>query len=104
MKALFGRKVSDLEELKEITMEALKRGQQGQDYSVIKEVLLVAEEFNAFAENFFKDQPWITKGDGGVNEKGEIRSIRVINKDTKERVLVNSEGYDYPRYTAIEYD
>ncbi|MFK4998696.1 DUF6329 domain-containing protein [Bacillus sp. N9] len=28
--------------------------------------------------------------------------IRVVNKDTDDKVLVNSEGYDYPRYTAIE--
>lgn len=104
MKALFARKVSNIEELKEITKEALRRGQQGQGYSVTNEILLDDKDFRTFADDFFEDQSWITKEDGGVNEKHEVRCIRVTNKDTGERVLVNSEGYDYPRYTAIEID
>ena len=36
------------------------------------------------------------------NEKEEIRCIRVTNTETGERVLINSEGYDYCRYTALE--
>ena len=69
---------------------------------MIKEVLLESDEFHFFAEDFFNDQAWITKEDGGVNEQREIRCIRVINQDTGEKVLVNNEGYTYPRYTAIE--
>ncbi len=102
MKALFGRKVYDLKELKEITQKALKEGYKGQDYIVTREVRLENEAFQEFASDFLEDQPWITKEDGGVNEKGEIRCIRVISKDSGEKILVNSEGYDYPRYTAIE--
>ena len=102
MRALFGRKVSDLEELREITEAAIKRGQQGQPYTITREVRLEDREFKSFTEDFFEDQPWITKEDGGVNEAGEIRCILVINKDTGEKVLVNTEGYDYPRYTGLE--
>lgn len=40
MKALFGRKVSNLAELKGITEEATKQGQRGQSYIVTKEVEL----------------------------------------------------------------
>jgi len=104
MKALFGRKVSDLEELKEITNYAIKKGQQGNSYRVTKEVILDDKSFKDFSKDFFNDQPWITKVDCGVNEDYEVICIRVINKETNERVLVNSEGYDYPRYTAIEFD
>ncbi|WP_335871073.1 DUF6329 domain-containing protein [Bacillus sp. 2205SS5-2] len=104
MKALFGRKVSNLAELKEITKEAVKQGQQGQTYIVTKVVELEDKDFHTFAHDFFNDQPWITEDDGGVNKKREARCIRVINKDTGEKVLVNSEGYSYPRYTAIEND
>lgn len=102
MKALFGRKVVDLAELKALTKRDLKEGYKGQEYKVIREVSLDAKVFEAFAEDFLEDQPWITKEDGGMNKAGEILCIRVINKDTGEKVLVNSEGYDYPRYTAIE--
>lgn len=104
MKALFERKVSNLAELKEITEEAIKQGQRGQTYIVTKVVELEDSDFHNFANNFFNDQPWITREDGGVNTNREARCIRVINKETGETVLVNSEGYSYPRYTAIESD
>ncbi|MFT9597711.1 DUF6329 domain-containing protein [Mesobacillus sp.] len=103
-KALFGRKVSNLAELKEITESAIKQGQGGQTYIVTKEVELEDKDFHNFARDFFNDQPWITREDGGVNTDREARCIRVINKETGETVLVNSEGYSYPRYTAIEND
>ena len=102
MRAIFGRKVSDLAELKELTEQAIKSGQHGQSYCVIKEVLLEDDEFHFFAEDFFNDQAWITKEDGGVNEQREVRCIRVTNQDTGEKVLVNNEGYNFARYTAIE--
>jgi hypothetical protein len=102
MKAIFGRKVSNLAELKEITEGALKQGHRGQSYCVTKEVLLEDKYFHSFGQDFFNDQPWITKEDGGVNKNREVRCIRVINKYTGEKVLVNNEGYSYPRYTAIE--
>ena len=104
MRALFGRKVSDLEELKALTETARRKGQKGQPYTVTREVNLTDNDFSAFTEDFLEDQPWIMKEDGGMNETGEIRCIRVVNKDTGEKVLVNTEGYDYPRYTGLESD
>jgi len=101
-KALFGRKIADLETLKSLTRAALKRGQSGSAYQGIKEVSLTEDEFHRFASNFLLDQPWIGPEDGGVNKRKEIRCIRVINRGTGEKVLVNCEGYTYPRYTALE--
>lgn len=101
-RALFGRKLNDLKELKEATAHAKQAGQRGSLYEVTKEVPLGDDDFKAFAEDFFNEQPWIDKSDGGSNEKGEIRCIRVINIDTGERVLINSEGYSWCRYTALE--
>jgi hypothetical protein len=102
MKALFGRKVLNLNELKEFTKEAKKDGLQGETYEVTKEIKLSDEEFKGFEQNLCKDQPWITKKDGGCNEKGELRCIRVKNTKTNKSILVDSEGYTYPKYTAIE--
>ena len=102
MKALFGRKVGSLEELKELTERATAAGKIGETYTVTREVKLGDQEFRKFAGDFFEDQPWITPEDGGVNKNGEIRCIKVINGETGEGVLVNSEGYSYPRYTALE--
>ena len=102
MSALFGRKIVNLEELKALTKIAKQEGHIGTEYEVTKEIYLGDEEFRKFAGDFLKDQPWINKDDGGANENGQIRCIRVVNQKTGERILVNNEGYDYPRYTAIE--
>lgn len=101
-KALFGRKIANLEDLKDLTESVLNKGEAGSSYEVTREVMLTGEEFQQFASDFLQDQPWISPEDGGSNKKGEIRCIRVINQETSERVLINSEGYGYPRYTALE--
>jgi ribosomal protein S14 len=102
MKALFARKAIDLVELKELTNEAKKDRVEGTAYEVIREIEMSPAAFREFAEDLQKDQPWIESSDGGPNKNGEVRCIRVINRVTREKVLVNSEGYSYPRYTAIE--
>ena len=102
MKALFGRKMVDIEELRDATRNAKKEGFIGSAYKVTKDVALSDNDFKEFTKDFLKDQPWIDTDDGGSNLSGEIRCIRVINLLTGEMVLVNSEGYNYPRYTAIE--
>jgi hypothetical protein len=99
MKAYFGRKVGSLAELRELTE---KTKGKATEYEVVKEVDLDGAEFRRFANSFLNDQPWIDPGDGGHSAKGVARCIRVTNLRTGERVLVNSEGYGYPRYTAIE--
>lgn len=102
MKALFGRKAINLVELKELTNEAKKDGVKGTAYEVIREIEMSPAAFREFAEDLQKDQPWIESSEGGPNKNGEVKCIRVINRATRERILVNPEGYSYPRYTAIE--
>jgi len=102
MKAHFGRKIPDLQSLKAATRRAKQEKNSGSAYTVTKEVELSDAEFKRFAEDLLEDQPWIAKEDGGMSQAGEFCCIRVRNAQTGERVLVNSEGYDYPRYTAIE--
>jgi len=102
MKALFGRKFYDIEELREATEEAKRKVTVSSDYTIIREVKLTDAQFKKFTSDFLEDQTWIEKGDGGHNEKGELRCIRVINLETGEKILTNPEGYEFPRYTAIE--
>ena len=105
MEALFVRKASNLDELREITWEAVQDECEGTPYEVTREVLMSDAAFREFAEDLLKDQPWIIhETDGGTNQHGEIRCIRVTNRDTGEKILVNSEGYTYPRYTALEFE
>lgn len=101
-RALFGRKVKDLKELKEITKQAKSDGVKGSEYTVVKEIKMNDSEFKVFATNFLKDQDWISKEDGGVDSEKGLICIRVTNIETGEKVLVDSEGYTYPRYVALE--
>ncbi len=104
MRALFGRKIENIVDLREATERSRKIGMKGMVYTVDREVKMTDEAFREFGKNFLKDQPWILKTDGGYNEKGEYRCIRVRNEDTGERLLVSSEGFEYPRYIGIEPD
>lgn len=101
-RALFGRKINDFEELKDATDRAIGKGLKGEPYEVVREVILSNEEFKILCNDFLEDQPWIEKSDGGMNENGEIRCIRLTNELTGEKILCNTEGYDYCRYVAIE--
>ena len=102
MRALFGRKITNLKELRELTELAKAEGAKGRKYTVTKEKHLNDAEFTAFAKNLLQDQDWIGSEDGGPDENGGNRCIRVINTETGEKVLVNNEGFSYARYTAIE--
>jgi len=102
VKALFGRKISDIDELCELTALAMKDGFSPEDYVVTKEVILSDLDYKELTTDLLKDQPWITNEDGGPIKDGELRCIRVINLSTGEKLLINSEGYDYPRYVALE--
>ena len=102
MRALFGRKVEDYNKLKELTRFAWHDGMRGEEYVVTKEVALSDEEFKRFSDNLIHDQPWITSEDGGADENGALKCIRVINQLTGDKILVSNEGHTYPRYSAIE--
>lgn len=101
-RALFSRKVKDLKELKELTKLAKKDGARGSEYTVVKEIEMNDSEVKAFADDFSKDQDWISKEDGGVDSENGLICIRVTNIETGEKVLVDSEGYTYSRYVALE--
>lgn len=102
MKAIFRRKLSNFEELKEETERAIENGDSGNIYKITREIKLSNENYIKLISNFFVDQTWIKKNEGGSTPIGEFKCIRVINKDTNEKLLINPEGYSYPRYTALE--
>lgn len=56
MKALFGRKFYDTEELREATEAAKRKGVVGSDYTVIREVKLTDIQFKKFTSDFLEDQ------------------------------------------------
>ena len=102
--ALFCRKCKDLEELKYITESVLGESihiSKFRKITIVKEVRLSKEEFDYFSSDFHNEQSWIESSDSGFYNDTN-KCIRVINQETGESVLVISEGYDYPRYTALD--
>jgi len=55
MKALFGRKFTDIKELREAKEDAKKRGVVGSNYTVIREVELSDSDFKKFCSEFLED-------------------------------------------------
>ena len=102
MKAIFVRKATSLEVVKEVTEELKEKGYLGVEYQVTREVKLSDEDFRKLNIELLDDQDFIQKDEGGMNEVGEVLCIRVINKENGERILIDPQGYEYPRYTAIE--
>ena len=101
MRAIFSSKIQNLKELIEKTKDARMGGWIGQAYQIEKEVILSETEYKVFTENFILDQPWITSENGGGDTQG-IKCIRISTSRAEKGVLVNSEGYTYPRYIALE--
>ncbi len=102
MKAIFVRKASDLEVVKEVTKDLKQKGYEGAKYQVTREIKLSDKEFRTLTADLLEDQSFIQKDEGGINDEGEVLCIRVINKDNGERILIDPQGYEYPRYTALE--
>lgn len=68
-KQSFGRKISNLQELKDLTSQALREGNKGNTYTISKEVALEDQAFKSFTSNFLLDQPWIDKEDTCIRVK-----------------------------------
>ncbi len=96
MRALFGRKIENIVDLREATERSRKSGMKGTVYTVDREVEMTDDEFSEFGKDFLQDQPWILKTDGGYNEKGEYRCIRVRNVDTGERCWSRQRALTIP--------
>ena len=102
MKVIFVRKATSLEVVKQVTEELKEKGYEGAKYQVTREVELSDEDFRKLTSDLLEDQDLIQKDEGGMNDEGEVLCIRVINKESGERILIDPQGYEYPRYTAIE--
>jgi len=101
-KAHFGRKERDIEELIADTERAKKHGYDGSNYTVTREVELSPIEWLTLGSDLLEDQNWIRPREGGILPDGTIKAIRVTCEGSEYNLLVNPEGYDYPRYTALE--
>ena len=95
VKVLFARKIPTLEELRDLTEQAIREGKNGRTVTVDEEVTLTDKEFQSFASDMLADQSWINP---------RANCIRVINESTGEKVLIDSQGYQYGRYSSLEIE
>ena len=68
VRAIFGRKITNLTQLEEATKAAIKGEAKGTPYEVTKEIRMSDAEFRRFSEDLLADHPWINETDGGHNQ------------------------------------
>ena len=87
-KAIFERKISELH-----TRECVINGIE----------LMNDKEFETFSKNLLSEQSFITdrKDEMYVDSTRQIHGLLVLNKDSGDGILIDSQGYDYPRYVAF---
>ncbi len=85
IRALFGREPEKMEAIAE------------------KEIIITDEELKEFESDFFSDSEIIKANQElmKVDENGIWHCLKITSKKADYSILVNSEGCDYARYTAI---
>ena len=65
--------------------------------------LMNDNEYETFSKNLLSEQSFITdrKDEMYVDSTGQIHGLLVLNKDSGDGILIDSQGYDYPRYVAF---
>jgi hypothetical protein len=99
MKAVIIRKASNVKDWKEIAGTYKCKA----DEVIIEKTIEVSEgEFKSLCGDFFKNREYITANlDEMYMENGIWHCILVKCAASEIGILIESEGYDYARYTAV---
>ena len=90
-----------------IETKAVFRGKEpginAQDCIINKVIRLPGAAFDSFSGNLFRDQDFITENKEliGYGDEGKRGCILVAGEGRRDGILVDSQGYDYARYTAV---
>lgn len=102
MKAKFLRKAPRIQAFNDELLTHLYCEIPAREVVVEKNLELTKKYFKDFCNDFLKRRLFITNNRELMRLKdGVVHCIRVTTKDSEFDVLVNSEGYNYARYTAI---
>ena len=87
-KAIFERKISEFR-----TRECVINGIE----------LMNDKEFEMFSKNLLSEQSFIAdrKDEMYIDSAGKIHGVLALNIDSGDGILIDSQGYDYPRYAAF---
>lgn len=106
MKAIIVRKVANIKDWHDAVAEyKYMHGKEmpKAEVKVEKTIHLTATEFDKVANDLFEDCKWVQKNKDlmRIDEDGVWHMIALQCKDRNYKILINSEGFSYPRYTAI---
>jgi len=99
--ARFFRKAPDVDELRRLTV--VHSYKDPQPYAVVAAVTMPKEQFNLFCKNLLADNEHINEFTHlcGVDIKDVVNCIAITSEESDDIILINAEGYDYGKYTAI---
>jgi len=97
-KAVFIRKACDLGDLRRM---AEKYDKKAEPYVIEKTVKLSKNEFDSLKCDFFMERTWITENLDKMWKDESWHCILATSKGEKIGILIESEGYDYARYSAV---
>ncbi len=97
--AFFCRNVSNIAELKRLTME--KKGMFC-DYSIIGIVHLDEEQYSVFSSDFCKGYDFLTPYVYDSTVKHGIWHCIRVDSQVASSILVMTNGYLYPRFVALK--
>ena len=65
--------------------------------------LMNQEQYDSFSRNMLADRDFIRdrKKDMYVDENGTLHGLLVLNEDSGDGVIIDSNGYDYARYVGF---
>lgn len=98
-KAIFVRKAASLNDL----IEVARKGGKPEPFIIEKKVELEAAGYKVFNENLLSDYDFIKENVALMHKDktGTYHCLLVTARGATGGILVESEGYGYPRYTAI---
>ncbi len=105
-KTFFVRKPANLDEVKFDTqrLKEIFGDKALGDYYVAKEVQLEENEFFALHDNLFSEREWVREFSNQAHPMKDdaVAAIRVSCKGSLTVLIIDPQGFDYPRYVGIE--
>ncbi len=101
--AYFFRDVKNINELKCFTEKALKEQNKAQPYKIFGKVHLNELEYIYFTENLYKNYDFVKEITWLLSFGNEFEYICILvySDNFKHGILINSNGYPYPRMCAL---
>lgn len=103
IKVTMMRKVSSAKEWIEKAADDTRDWGIAMDVKVEKTITLTKDEFQAIADDLLEDNKIFVENSDlmRVDEQRVWHCIKLVCKELPYELYINSEGYDYARYTGI---